>query len=276
MQQERIDISTTNDYDSPKDYMGHDTQTSSTVAGSRVVGVDYFGYAKGTAIGIAPKARIAMYKVLFFDTSYTAAATDVPAGMDQAIEDGVDVLSLSLAGNNGPQTYTILNGAPWITTVGAGTIDRDFAAHVTLVDGDSTVTGKPAYPKNLFVSGVPIYFAHGNRTKELCDFYSLDPEEVAGKYLFCDFDSSGQINVENQQTFEMGRTGTAAAIFSSENGQFSAPPTSTSPLSPQVAYFSSRGPDRRSPWILKPDILATWVPNRGLATIGDDGYLLTD
>ena len=211
MQQEKNYISKIDDYDSPRDYKGHGTHTSSTVAGSRVVGVDYFGYAKGTAIEIAPKARIAMYKVLFFDTSYTAAAIDVLAGMDQAIEDGVDVMSLSLslgfsetpfdenpiavgafaalkkgifvscsAGNNGPHVYTILNGAPWITTVGAGTIDRDFAAHVTLGDGDLTVTGKSAYPENLFVSGVPIYFGHGNRTKEICHFYSLDPEEVDG------------------------------------------------------------------------------------------------
>ena len=112
-----------------------------------------------------------MYKVLFFDNSYTAAATDVLSGMDQTIGDGVDVLSLSLgfyqtsfdenpiavgafaalkkkvlvscsAGNNGRHAYTILNGAPWITTVGAGTIDRDFAAHVMLGDGDLTVNWK--------------------------------------------------------------------------------------------------------------------------------------
>ncbi|XVF67569.1 hypothetical protein PTKIN_Ptkin10aG0131400 [Pterospermum kingtungense] len=348
MKQEKINISTADDYDSPRDYMGHGSHTSSTVAGSQVVGVDYFGYAKGTAIGIAPKARIAMYKVLFFNTSYTAAATDVLAGMDQAIEDGVDVMSLSLgfietlfdenpiaigafaalkkgifvscsAGNNGPHAYTILNGAPWITTVGAGTIDRDFAAQVTLGDGNLTVTGKSVYPENLFVSDVPLYFGNGNRTKEICDFYSLDPKEVAGKYLFCDFDSSGQLSAF-QQTFEMDRTGAAGAIFSSDSGQFFRPTDFYSPFvlvnpkdgelvknyiinsknatvsirfistllgtkpAPQVADFSSRGPDRRSPWILKPDILApgvdilaAWVPNRGFTPIGDDyDYLLTD
>ena len=50
---------------------------------------------RGITWVMVPKARIATYKVLFFDTSYTAAATDVLAGIDQAIEDGVDVLSLS-------------------------------------------------------------------------------------------------------------------------------------------------------------------------------------
>lgn len=86
MLQERIDISKTDDdYDSPRDYVGHDTHTSSTKAGSRVVGVEYFGYAKGTATEIAPKIRIAVYKVLFLNNSQTAAATDVLAGMDHAL-----------------------------------------------------------------------------------------------------------------------------------------------------------------------------------------------
>lgn len=353
MKHEKINITTGYDYDSPRDYEGHGTHTSSTVAGSRVVGVDYFGYAKGTAIGIAPKARIAMYKVLFFDDdkSYTAAATDVLAGMDQAIEDGVDVMSLSLgfietlfeenpiaigafaalkkgifvscsAGNNGPHAYTILNGAPWITTVGAGTIDREFAAQVTIgtgVDEGLTVTGKTVYPENLFVFDVPIYFGHGNRTKELCQSYSLDRKEVEGKYLFCDFDTSGEQSAF-QQTFEMDRNGATGAIFSSDDGLFFRPTDFYKPFvlvnpkdgelvknyiinsknatvsirfqttllgtkpAPQVADFSSRGPDRRSPWILKPDILApgvdilaAWAPNRGFAPIGDDyDYLLTD
>ncbi|MBA0875451.1 hypothetical protein Goshw_029203 [Gossypium schwendimanii] len=347
MQQEKQNISKTYDYDSPRDFLGHGSHTSSIAAGSSAVGAEYFGYAKGKAIGMAPKARIAMYKVLFFDESYDAAATDVLAGLDQAIEDGVDVLSLSLgffetpfdenpiaigafaalkkgifvscsAGNNGPHAYTILNGAPWITTVGAGTIDREFAAHVMLGDGELTVTGKSVYPENLFVSDVPIYFGHGNRTKELCEIYSLDPEEVAGKYIFCDFDSSGQTNAY-AQIDEMDTAGAAGAIFSSSEGPFFRPTDFFKPFvlvnpkygdlvkhyiinsknatvsirfqttllgtkpAPQVAYFSSRGPDRTSPWILKPDILApgvdilaAWVPNRGFAPIDDDDYLLTD
>ncbi|OMO63217.1 hypothetical protein COLO4_32640 [Corchorus olitorius] len=344
MQQAGINISTTDDYNSPRDFMGHGSHTSSTAAGSRVEGVDYFGYAKGTAIGIAPKARIAMYKAIFFNGTFTSAATDVLAGMDQAIEDGVDVMSLSLgfhetsfdlnpiavgafaalkkgifvscsAGNSGPHAYTIDNGAPWITTVGAGTIDRDFAAHVTLGYGDLTVTGKSAYPENLFVSELPLYFGHGNRTKELCYAYSLDPKEVAGKYIFCDFDPSNQ----NDPTYEMDRTGAEGVIFCSNYGLFYEPTQFNKPFvilnptdgeliknyimksknvtvsirfqttllgtkpAPQVASFSSRGPDIRSPWILKPDvlapgvdILAAWVPNRGFAPIGEDDYLLTD
>ncbi|KAK1374363.1 hypothetical protein POM88_030556 [Heracleum sosnowskyi] len=124
----QMNISKTDDYDSPRDFVGHGTHTSSIAAGNRVPFADYFGYAKGTA-----------------------TTSDTLAGMDQAIEDGVNLMSLSLgfidtpfyenpiavgafaamekgifvacsAGNGGPHAYTILNGAPWITAVGAGTV----------------------------------------------------------------------------------------------------------------------------------------------------------
>ncbi|XP_059652890.1 subtilisin-like protease SBT3 [Cornus florida] len=338
-----LNISRTDDYDSPRDYDGHGTHTSSTAVGSPVEGANYFGYAEGTAIGVAPKARLAMYKVLFLTDTIKSAATDTLAGMDQAIADGVDLMSLSLgysetpfdenpiavgafaamekgifvvcsAGNRGPGGFTILNGAPWITTVGAGTIDRDYAAKVTLGDEVLTVRGKSIYPLDLLVSRVPIYFGQGNRTKEICDYYSLDPKDVAGKFVFCDFiDEDSGVNMR-----EIERSGAAGAIFATdfqnflELHDFNLPYVAVNPKdgdlikdyliktenatvsikfkitvlgtkpAPIVASFSSRGPDRKSPWILKPDILApgvdilaAWVPNRGVVHIGDD-YLLSD
>ncbi|KAF5195649.1 Subtilisin-like protease, partial [Thalictrum thalictroides] len=51
---------------------------------------------------------------------------------------------------------------------------------------------------------------------------------------------------------------------------------------PQVAAFSTRGPDKIFPWVLKPDILApgveilaAWMPISGSVQIGDK-YLSTD
>jgi subtilisin family serine protease len=106
-------------------------------------------------------------------------AIDVLAAMVAAVGDGVHVLSLSLslgderaqeyltdlatigaffavqsgvpvifaAGNSGPGPSTVLNVAPWIFTVGASTMDRDFPAYVNFngitievrTDGTNTI-----------------------------------------------------------------------------------------------------------------------------------------
>ncbi|KAM1024753.1 hypothetical protein ACFX15_037315 [Malus domestica] len=137
------------DPEPPIDTDGHGSHTSSTAAGNFVQGASVFGEANGTATGMAPHTHLAMYKVCEFD----CAEGDVLAAMDAAVEDGVDVLSLSLggpsipfyedviaiaafgatqkgifvscaAGNSGPEPGSLSNEAPWILTVGASTTDR--------------------------------------------------------------------------------------------------------------------------------------------------------
>ncbi|KAK6946106.1 E motif [Dillenia turbinata] len=66
---------------STRDNFGHDTHTSSAAARSPVPDAESCGYAKGTSIGIAPMAWLAMYKVLFCDTLENAA-TDTLAGIE--------------------------------------------------------------------------------------------------------------------------------------------------------------------------------------------------
>lgn len=119
------------------------------------------GIYNATAKGGSPKARVAAYKVCFPSHCYDA---DIIKAFDHAIDDGVDVISVSLgsidtdyqndgvavgalsavkhgitvvasAGNNGPQSGTVFNVAPWILTVAASTTDRDIFSYVHLQNG---------------------------------------------------------------------------------------------------------------------------------------------
>ncbi|KAM0909347.1 hypothetical protein ACQ4PT_014866 [Festuca glaucescens] len=75
--------------------MGH---TSSIVAWNFVPGASYHGIGTGTVAGIDPRAHIAMYKVCK-NTGCDDSA--ILAGLDAAIKDGVDILSLSLGFSKG-------------------------------------------------------------------------------------------------------------------------------------------------------------------------------
>ena len=147
---------------SPLDKVGHGTHCASTAAGSFVQNANYLGLGQGTARGSAPRARVAAYKVCW--NNEECFTPDILKAMDHAMRDGVDVLSLSLGseipldfevdrsdfaiaafhavmkgitvvcagGNDGPETQTISNVAPWIITVAATTMDREFFTPITL------------------------------------------------------------------------------------------------------------------------------------------------
>lgn len=145
---------------SARDADGHGTHTSSTAAGALVKNANVLKLGHGFARGGAPAARIAVYKVCW---AMGCSTVDILAAIDDAILDGVDVISMSLGsspphptyiddvmamsslravargisvvcsgGNDGPFSETIANAAPWMITVGASTIDRSFPAAMTL------------------------------------------------------------------------------------------------------------------------------------------------
>ncbi|KAL8556996.1 hypothetical protein ACS0TY_004463 [Phlomoides rotata] len=199
----------------PTDDEGHGTHTSSTAAGTFVQPANVFGMANGTAVGMAPRAHIAMYKVCSADGCSEA---DILAAMDAAIDDGVDVLSLSLggpsadffadgiaigafaaiqkgifvscsAGNSGPVSSSVTNVAPWILTVGASTIDRKIMAIAVLELGGYVGESLFQQPESNFSSGplLPLVDAGagGNQTAALCGPGSLDDIDVKGKVVLC-------------------------------------------------------------------------------------------
>lgn len=204
---------------SARDRDGHGTHTASTAAGGAVANASLLGYAAGTARGMAPGARVAAYKVCWPEG---CLASDILAGIDAAVADGVGVLSLSLgggsapyfrdtvavgafaaaaagvfvscsAGNSGPSAATVSNSAPWVATVGAGTLDRDFPAYVTLPTGARLAgvslyaAGSTGGPTTHRPTMLPlVYGDRRDNASKLCLSGTLDPAAVRGKIVLCD------------------------------------------------------------------------------------------
>ncbi|OIT32039.1 PREDICTED: subtilisin-like protease SBT5.3 [Nicotiana attenuata] len=209
-------------FNTPRDTDGHGSHTLSTAGGNFVQGASVFGYGNGTAKGGSPKARVAAYRVCWppilgnecFDS-------DILAAFDMAIHDGVDVLSVSLggdagayvndsvaigsfhavkhgivvvtsAGNSGPGPGTVSNVAPWLITVGASTMDRQFPSYIILGNkkqykGESLSV--ETLPKGKFfpiISAASAKAPHASTDDaQLCKAGALDPKKVKGTILVC-------------------------------------------------------------------------------------------
>ncbi|KAJ0016438.1 hypothetical protein Pint_11438 [Pistacia integerrima] len=151
------------DYASPFDGDGHGTHTASVAAGNHGVPVVVAEHSFGNASGMAPRSHIAVYKALY--KSFGGFAADVVAAIDQAAQDGVDIISLSItpnrrppgiatffnpidmallsavkagifvvqaAGNTGPSPKSMSSFSPWIFTVGAASHDRVYSNSIYL------------------------------------------------------------------------------------------------------------------------------------------------
>ncbi|KAK3159268.1 hypothetical protein QOZ80_2AG0148000 [Eleusine coracana subsp. coracana] len=198
---------------SPLDDNGHGTHAASTAAGAPVPGAAFYNYGKGDAVGMAPGARIASYKAC---SRKGCTSADILAAFDEAVADGVDVISISLgavgkapkfykdtlamaalravrkgivvsasAGNFGPGEFTAVNIAPWILTVAASSIDRWYPASVVLgsgktFTGTSLYAGAPLGPEKL-----PLVYG-GDVGSNVCESGKLNAGLVAGKIVLCD------------------------------------------------------------------------------------------
>uniref|UniRef100_A0ACD5YV32 Uncharacterized protein n=1 Tax=Avena sativa TaxID=4498 RepID=A0ACD5YV32_AVESA len=308
---------------SPLDTDGHGTHTASTAAGSAVSGAAFFDYAGGKAVGVAPGARVAAYKVCW---NNTCMDNDILAGFEAAIADGVDVISVSLgavggvapefymdntavgafravrkgivvsasAGNDGPSESTAVNIAPWFLTVGASTINRQFPVDVLLGNG-KTFTGTSLYTDApLGATKIPLVYGRYVGSN-ICEPGKLNATMVAGKIVLCESGVNGA-TAKGEAVKIAGGVGLILASTSGYGEQamtnahvlpatavtFAAAvsivryiDTDRSPVAtivsrgtvvgqstppfPRMAAFSSRGPNRHAPEILKPDVTAPGV-----------------
>ncbi|XVF75261.1 hypothetical protein PTKIN_Ptkin13bG0173300 [Pterospermum kingtungense] len=304
---------------SPRDSEGHGTHTASIAAGRLVNRANLFGLGSGTARGGVPSARIAVYKICWSDGCYDA---DILAAFDDAIADGVDIISLSVgfriardyfndsiaigafhamshgvltvtsAGNEGPNPATITNFSPWSLSVAASTIDRKFFTKVML--GNNVIyEGVSINTFDLKNEMYPII--HGGNapntaanftwaSSRFCLRNSLDSNLVKGKIVLCD------ARVNGSEPFRAGAVGAVMQDLAPTDYALSFPlpasyfvladgskiflyinstsnPTATifksnegnDTMAPYVASFSSRGPNPITPDILKPDLSAPGV-----------------
>ncbi|KAG9158119.1 hypothetical protein Leryth_000275 [Lithospermum erythrorhizon] len=327
-------------YRSARDADGHGSHTASTVAGSVVPYSSLLGLANGTARGGAPGARLAIYKVCWFGFCSDA---DVLSAMDDAISDGVDIMSISLgpdppqpsyfsdaisigsfhafqkgivvsasAGNSGfPGTVT--NAAPWILSVAASTIDREFDSLIYLnnskpIKGHGVNLGNTnnyyelVAGSNAAAPGVPAINA------SFCKENTLDPTLIKGKIIVCMLETVFEDRREKAVFIKKGGgvgiilidplaedllvqfviqgvviSPEAAPELLAYIASYKKPMArithsvtvlSTKPA-PEMATFSSKGPNSRTPDIIKPDItapgvniLAAWSPVSTESTAG--------
>uniref|UniRef100_A0A2N9HQ66 Subtilisin-like protease fibronectin type-III domain-containing protein n=1 Tax=Fagus sylvatica TaxID=28930 RepID=A0A2N9HQ66_FAGSY len=217
------------DIKSPRDSEGHGTHVSSTAAGNFVSMASLQGLGLGTARGGLPSARIAVYKICWSNGCFDA---DTLAAFDDAIADGVDIISLSVggtvplnyfsdataigafhamrngiltstsAGNEGPGLGTVTNFAPWLLSVAASSIDRKLFSEVQLGNKKS-YEGFSINTFDLKNEMYPIIYgrdapntAAGATASHAsrCLTNSLDPNLVKGKIVLCDvaIDGVGQ------------------------------------------------------------------------------------
>ncbi|XP_062217009.1 subtilisin-like protease 4 [Phragmites australis] len=324
----------------PVDDAGHGTHTASTAAGNFVENADVRGNAHGTASGMAPHAHLAIYKVC---ARSRCSIMDIIAGLDAAVKDGVDVLSFSIsatdgaqfnydliaiatfkamehgifvsaaAGNEGPAAGSLTNGAPWMMTVAAGTMDRAIRTTVRLGNGQEFDGESLFQPRNNTAGHqLPLVFPGLNGDPDARDCSSLVEAKVKGKVVLCETQSITE-HVEQGQTVSayggagmilMNKAAEGYTTFADAHvlpashvsyaagskiaSYIKATPRPTASITfrgtvmgsspaPSVAFFSSRGPNKPSPGILKPDItgpgmniLAAWAPSEMHPEFADD------
>ncbi len=171
-----------NEFRSPRDADGHGTHTATTAAGNRT-SASIFGTLIGDVEGMAPRARVAVYKACWlrpFQTRASCNTSDLANAIDAAVADGVDIINYSVgnsmrditapddialmaatkagvvavvaAGNEGPNLATIGSpaGAPWVITVAASSRSGESSVEAMQVSEPPSIAGRYATREALF------------------------------------------------------------------------------------------------------------------------------
>jgi subtilisin family serine protease len=238
---------------SPRDYNGHGTHTASTAGGNQNVPTTGAAELFGHVNGIAPRARIAAYKVCWDNGAGGCGANtgDSVAAIDQAVADGVDVINYSIsgtstnyldavevaylfaadsgvfvatsAGNSGPTASTVAHISPWLASVAAGTHNRNGVSSVTLGNG-TTISGAsltPGVGSSPFVHSIAVGLpgAPADRVRQCFSASAnggtpvLDPARVAGKIVLCERGGSADANARVDKSAAVREAGGVGVVI---------------------------------------------------------------
>ena len=166
----------TGEFRSARDVDGHGTHTATTAAGVKVE-ASIFGTLIGSIEGIAPRARVAVYKACWLrpgDVRASCNTSDLANAIDAAVADGVDIINYSVgssmlevtapddialmnatkagvlavvaAGNDGPVQGTVGSpaGGPWAITVGASSREGETSVEAMQITEPPSIADKYA------------------------------------------------------------------------------------------------------------------------------------
>ena len=269
---------------SARDSEGHGTHTATTAVGDPVASAPLFGVERGPVSGIAPGAKLIVYRVCL---SAGCFDSDTVSAVQQAILDGVNVINFSVsggnspytdpvelafldafnagisvnasAGNDGPTAGTVAHNSPWVTTVGATTSNRFFTStlHLTASSGHTLdKAGVTIMPGITTPTAVVLSSSYGD---PLCQ--NPAPPGVAGDIVAC----QRGVNARVDKGFNVLEGGAAGMILYNpvkedvETDNHWLPAIHVDgPNSDLVTFIST-----------EPNVKATWVSGTATPTQGD-------
>ena len=277
---------------SARDSEGHGTHTASTAAGDLVPSAPMYGVDRGPVSGMAPGAWVIEYRVCL---SAGCFSSDSVAAVQQAIHDGVNVLSFSIsgganpytdavelafldafnagitvsasAGNSGPGSATTDHGGPWVITVGASTSDRFFTSTLNLLAANGDAFAMPGFTvTNGVTSATPVVLAQtlpkqgGGNEDALCH-RPLVAGSATGKIVACQRGDNARVD----KGYNVSLGGAAGMILYNavnqdvETDNHWLPAIHVNgPSAPLLAFINGHG-----------GVTATWAQGTPSATQGD-------
>jgi subtilisin family serine protease len=227
---------------SPRAAEGHGVHTAGIAVGNHLVEAETGGVRLGLISGMAPAARLAVYKACWGyvdDPNGGCSIVDTVAAIDQAVADGVDVINFSVAGSLtsfvdpvefafliaadagifvatsagnegrlGPSTVQHIS--PWVTTVGHGTHDRRYKAAVVFANGTrfegKSLDDTGAESANVVLAADARMDDEDPAVAALCLAGTLNPALTSGRIVICDRGENARLE-KSQIVADVGGVG---------------------------------------------------------------------